>query len=242
MQKRLYVVLAIIVSIMLVIPVSSMALPMVPVDLEGMRTSAPGGGITASAGWADGNFELEWDHEVKSGHYEYTYKIKTKGVPGAGIRMLSHWIFQISDDVPARDFREFAVQSNTESNPDIFGDIPIVAVLDTYDGTQPGNPDMPGSIYGFKIETITGDDFGPEIHIAFNSYRAPVWGDFYAKDGKEGDIDVTAWNNGLATPSDNEIDYIVVPDTTVIPEPGTIILMVLGLLGLAGVGLKKKNH
>jgi hypothetical protein len=76
----------------------------------------------------------------------------------------------------------------------------------------------------------------------FTSTRAPVWGDFYMKDGKEDMSDIYAYNTTFGTddpldpPSNGSINYkILRPDTytTIIPEPGTLLLLG-SALALAG--------
>ena len=79
--------------------------------------------------------------------------------------------------------------------------------------------------------------------------RAPVWGDFYAKDGGGNAEDaVAAWNTGfldadpLDLPADGSINnHVLVPDTytTPVPEPGTLLLVGTGLTS-AGVWSRKR--
>jgi len=80
--------------------------------------------------------------------------------------------------------------------------------------------------------------------IEFDSTRVPVWGDFYAKDGKEnttdGKIQVYAYNTGFtANDVDEATNHILVPDTiSYVPIPGAVLLGTLGL-GVAGLRLRR---
>jgi hypothetical protein len=73
--------------------------------------------------------------------------------------------------------------------------------------------------------------------VDFYCPRSPVWGDFYAVNGKKPGEEQAAWNAGFAAsdptaaPSNGSIDYhILVPDTTVkIPAPGAILLGGIGV-------------
>lgn len=103
--------------------------------------------------------------------------------------------------------------------------------------TDPGNPGLPGSIYGIKIEDL--GDFR-EITVEFDSDRVPVWGDFYMKGGPGS----YAYNAGftLADPTDPPASgslqsHVLVPDS-VVPEPTTLAL--LGLGGLAMLGKRMR--
>jgi hypothetical protein len=101
------------------------------------------------------------------------------------------------------------------------------------------NPNIPDDVYGIKFDEASGNT----TSIEFDSFRAPKWGDFYSKDGLSGGYGQnSAWNAGFTAGDTDPLDpagdgsvenHLLVPDTrTVIPEPGTLLL-----LGAAAVGL-----
>ncbi len=184
--------------------------------------SPPGtGGITASNPWDDG-FSVTWDIYYGPGNayliYNYTFTVADKG--------FSHIILEVSADAPRGDFWDF-------SWTDIEGPR-------TFSPDDPGasNPGMPGDIYGIKFDNL--DDV-LTFSVSFKSTHLPMWGDFYAKDGKDNQLDVFAFNTGFGTDPTNGdyTNWIPVPDTLV-PVPGSVILLGSGLLGLVGLRFRRK--
>jgi hypothetical protein len=64
------------------------------------------------------------------------------------------------------------------------------------------NPNMPAPIYGIKI----GSSTTASTTFSFDIFRAPTWGDFYAKDGNAGGGTNSAWNSGLGQIADPAFD------------------------------------
>jgi hypothetical protein len=176
-------------------------------------------GIYATEPWMTEGVVLNWEvMENADGSWDYRYWFRDYA-GGYLDKEISHMIVAISPDAYAEDFWG--------------GNGPLA--IQTYDPSDPSNPGLPSAFYGLKID-ISADDY------FFTSSRAPVWGDFYMKDGKEDQSDVYAYNSTFGSddpldpPSNGSINYkILRPDTytTIIPEPGTLLLLG-SALALAG--------
>lgn len=187
-----------------------------------------GGGVTATEDWSSSSSVFSWTVEdVGSSNgfvlwqYDYWFSVPSK--------QISHMVIEISDGAVIGDFE---ILTETTGSFD---------TIQIHDGS--GNPGIPEAFYGMKFDTGLLNE-----HIAFLTTRAPVWGDFYAKDGKAKGVFVTAWSTGFTAsdtdPSDaaanGSIDnHILRPDTaqvTVVPEP---VSSTLFLLGSAALGFRR---
>lgn len=191
---------------------------------SGSLTSSSGG-ITGIAGnpWLTGNTKLSWAvYDNSDGTYTYGYRLQ---VPYCS-KEISHLTIEVSPTFGAENILRVLAGTLDSDQPDLY--------------PKPSDPGMPSEMYGIKFKDGWGyNDY--DWSVWFVSDRAPVWGDFYAKDGKSGGDWVAIWNAGftgpvdwdpLAPPSNGSLhNHILVPDTTaahVIPAPGAILLGSLG--------------
>jgi len=194
---------------------------------EGSLNGGINGGITATDGWDSASTRFSWsvfDAGVQNGdilwQYDYLFVVPRKEI--------SHMIIEVSPGVSNNDF---IILSGSSSGVQVYGD----------EGKS--NPNIPELMWGIKFEDGTLN-----LAASFQTTRSPVWGDFYAKDGEEDDIKVTAWNTGFTAgdidptdpPANGSVSYhILRPDTLAqVPEPSTVWLFSLGLIGLAGARKK----
>ena len=187
--------------------VAMLAIPSVAAAYVG-RLLGIDGGIQGSGNWMTGGLiSLDWvvtQNADDSWHYSYVFT-HPKGET-------SHFILEVSDTFTANDI--FNLQ----------GDVGNVEI-GLFEIDDPSNPGMPGDIYGIKFD----DAWGMQTVFAFDSFRVPVWQDFYSKDGvagripdagPRGGIVNAAWNAGFLTDdptapaADGSIDFnVLAPDS-----------------------------
>jgi MYXO-CTERM domain-containing protein len=176
-------------------------------------------GLFANASWASPSSTLSWtvsQNQDGSWHYDYDFSVPEKDI--------SHIIFETSLTFTEADILNLnwprdltEVQTHTSAN---------------------GNPDIPAGFYGVKFNSPS--EGTTSWNIEFDSWRQPVWGDFYARDGRTGGQLNSAWNLGFTAadpadpPQNGSIDsHVLVPDTIRSPGSHTPEPATLGLVGLA---------
>jgi len=209
---------SIVLVISLLVPSMLMAVP-ISADFTGSRSV--GSGLSANdgdkgvLGWASKGFDLSWEITQVAGGYNYSYTLDPLGNGG-----ISLFILEVSPAATATDFT-FPVGFEGPKIWDSGGNIAL-------------NPPL----YGIKF---AGNGQGLQT-IDFFSTKAPVWGDFFSKDGNFGYV----WNTGFGTDpvvGGSFTNWIATPDTNgpPVPEPGTIVLLGAGLFALGIFSRRRLN-
>jgi hypothetical protein len=174
-------------------------------------------GLTASGQWRTDGFQVAWDISP-NGDRTWRYRYEFTKPAGAALKKnVSYVIIQVSETLTAQDISGGWVPGG-------------------YDAGSPSTPGLPGTIWGVKIELDDHNSF------SFDSTRAPMWGDVYAKGGtsQSGTVWNAVYNSDFGVWVSNANDYdqtpvdawqrplykVLVPDT--IPEPPTMIILALG--------------
>lgn len=194
---------------------------LVPLPANDMRSTPDASGVVATEGWSDSGsgFKINWTITPIGSDFHYLYTI-TNASGGALSNDLYHLLLEVSPTVTPNNLCDLF----------LFNTVPSQGPATFSPGVD--NPGMPGDIYGLKFETFLND---AQPTIEFVSIRPPIWGDFYAVDGKgatskDSTDAVYAYNSGFGTDptqaTNNFTPWIPVPDTEVpIPEPTTMLLL-----------------
>ena len=188
--------------------------------ITGTINAGSGGGLFATGSWAteEPYAELSWEVSESSNiwTYEYTFSLPAKEN--------SHSIFEVSSDFAAENILDGTTSGWELGN--------------WYDQGM-SNPGIPGTLYGIKF-----DGSGLNDMFTIVTDRAPMWGSFYSKDGREGGGPGSEWvyahNENFGSYSNAGIygdapsGYALVPNTETakVSEPGTLGMMGLGFLSL----------
>ena len=203
--------------------------------------STAGGGLTGTGIWGTSPSTLiEWTVSDGSG---------------------SNWLYAYNLTMPSKDISHFIIEASpsfTSANIwDVSSSTSLKSVeVGTFGEKGKSTPGIPSLIYGIKFD-VKGDT--TDIEVSFMSDRSPVWGDFYAKDGKQKSpkTNVAIWNTGFTSLDSDPLapaasgalsNHLLVPDTNggggdgdnvyVIPEPLTILAIGMSLAA-AGAAARK---
>lgn len=121
-------------------------------------------------------------------------------------RQLTPWRYQytVSVDAPG-SLSHLIIETSLTFTEDDIADWDHAWELGTWDNQGKSNPSIPDSLYGLKFQTDLDDDL--KETFSFYSSRDPVWGDFYARNGK---LDTFVWNTGFQSGDDLDPDDKVV--------------------------------
>ena len=198
-------------------------IPMAPGDVLSATLTVGNGGIIAGGSWGSGT-ELYYEvtrplDPTAPLHYLYTFT-------ASATPSLSHFILEVSEAVLG------GLAGFDKDNPMDYSNGPTIAEAARSYGPEAGNPGFPAgkSIWGIKFESGLPETIPATIE--FDSYRLPMWGDFYGKGGNN-----YAYNSGLEFPDTGA--FILVPDTSYVPIPSAVLL---GILGLGAVGIKLRKY
>ena len=204
-------------------------------------------GETESAGYTPAEFAWTVSRDG-SGPWHYEYELRVYGAE------VSHWLLETSETLTLADVRD--------PNGDYASSHGLLIAEHHGDGTatQP-NPYMPATLFGLKMELESGQgtQYGTDSYeyaLDFNSWREPIWTDFYAKDGAAGGTWNTVYNKGFTTtdtdpaltlaPTDGSYDHhVLAPDSNNsngLPEPASLLLMLGGAACLAGRRIRRRTR
>jgi hypothetical protein len=202
--------------------------------------------VIGGGSWLDYDFTMEWEVTNEDGDAPVTHPWKymyhfSFGSGNGWQGGISHMIIEVSEG-ETDGTNKFELANLTGLVTDHAFEKFEIGTFGSGQGES--NPGIPEDIYGIKFDLADGIDTN-DLKWSFYSDRAPVWGDFYVKDGKAGGADNYAYNSGFGSPdSDSLRCHILVPDTfsdtpgdpgdpgDPVAEPSALALMVLSGLGL----------
>jgi hypothetical protein len=191
--------------------------------------STEDGGMTGTGFWSgsgDPGFKIAWNITPVVGGYSYSYAMT--GEAGEALRRaISHFVLELTDPF-------------TGTISDINSSATVSGQTIGYHEPGSGNPDLPSTIYGLKID-LGGSP--TTLNFSFVSNRVPVWGNFYAKDGnlpmQQGSI--VAYNTGMDSGSPGY--FVARPDSAVVvPLPAAAWMGMMLLGGVGGAGFIRRRR
>ncbi len=209
-----------------------------PVAAEDMSSSrSVGAGLATDVDSWGGN-TIAWDITFQGSYYTYTYMLT--GFNGQG-SSISHVNLDVTDD---------AVTADDEILPGTIWGLTVTDLGDLLDSPDDdelfclspplegvpvsnGNGAIPGSI---KIECPDGGaDWPTNSLVSFHSLRSPVYGHIGIKTGV-GEM----WNTGWADADLGDAQAFIARPNGLIPEPLTMLCVVVGVGGLTGYVRKRR--
>lgn len=203
-----------------------------PGNLTGSRNTTSG--VIGNNDWsvALGGLEISWEIVNMGSYWSYSYEFANQN--GGPIDPdIGHWLLEVSPTITEENVKLAIYDINFVMEGPRTWDADPEFPNSEKPGANKGNPNLPVDFYGIKLDSS-------QSVYSFNSTQDPIWGDFYAKNG--GNPVATAWSSGIGTDPPNNVtdftNWIPVPDTTVIPIPGSVWLLTSGLVGLVLVRKK----
>src|SRR5215813_10716532 len=137
-------------------------------ELTGSRDVSWIGGIDVLTGGDLNSFLINWTITWNAGEYHYLYELSGTSGPGLGI---GHFALEVSDTCTSN--------SMCIANAMVNGlDVQSTLSFGTNTSSN-GDPGLPSSFYGVRVSPASATQL--PITIAFDSDRAPAYGDFYIK-------------------------------------------------------------
>lgn len=186
------------------------------------------GDVLATGPWGssfDGSgLRITWDITQTADSYHYVYAMSNE-VGGPMAKDLNFLILEVGDNFANNNMWNVA-PGLTHTDPQIFDIGP----------TSPSNPAYYSfSLYGVQIVTSDLGDWSLPV-ISFDSDCPPIWGSFYARDGRYSDLgspaDVFAHTLGEIGGSRIPVPGGP-PEPPPIPAPSALLLTCSGLAAIA---------
>jgi len=204
--------------------------------LTGLGGNGDGNLFVTGFNWLSSETSLSWkvDNTSTPGmwHYEYTLNVPNKGGLAADIQRV---IIETSDGSRGPAFTAENLHAATSSPANWIQNVDVGLHRPS------DNPNLPRNLYGIQLTTVNID---PKLlTVSFDTDRAPVWGDFYARSYVVNGDFCALYNWGLLKTPESDptdapcngsiLDHILVPDSqsvvTTVPAPAALALAAMGV-------------